>query len=232
MPVPRILILSGGVAHDYATTTPMLVDILAEGGLAVETTDRLADLARPDLSAFDALILNCVRWSTEWEPGPDGPYRLGERERTTVMGFLARGKGLMALHAACICFDDWPEYREILGGYWEWNVSGHGPYQPGWEMTIVEGAHPVTQGVTDFVIHDELYHTLTLTRPVQVLMTALWDGHPHPMAWVTDYHGARVHFDALGHGPETFQSEPFRRLLRHGARWVAGPMSAVTRPTG
>ena len=224
MPDSRILILSGGVAHDYATTTRLLAELLSEEGMTVETTDRLADLARPDLDDFDALLLNCVRWSTEWEPGPDGPYRLGERERDAVLKFLSQGKGLMALHAACICFDDWPEYREILGGYWEWKVSGHGPYQPGWEMAVVEDAHPITQGVTDFSIHDEPYHTLTLTRPVQVLMTTSGEAHPQPMAWVTDYHGARVHFNALGHGPETFQSEPFQRLLFQGARWVAGSM--------
>lgn len=222
MPDARVLILCGGVAHDYATTTPMLSHLLTQEGFVVETTDRVADLVRPDLNSFDALILNCVRWSTEWAPGPDGPYRLGERKRDAVLAFLAQGKGLMALHAACICFDDWPEYREILGGGWEWGVSGHGPYQPGWELTVAAGMHPITQGVADFSIHDELYHTLTVTRPVQVLMTAPWEGRPQPMAWVTDYHGARIHFNALGHGPESFQSEPFRRLLNHRSRWVVG----------
>lgn len=222
MPDSRILILSGGVAHDYATTTPMLSQLLTQEGFVAETTDRLADLARPDLDDFDALILNCVRWSTEWEPGPDGPYRLGQRESDAVLAFLARGNGLMALHAACICFDDWPAYREIIGGFWAWKVSGHGPYQAGWEMTVVDGAHPITQGVTDFAIHDELYHSLTLTRPVHVLMTSCREGRPQPMAWATDYHGARVHFNALGHGPESFQCESFRRMLCQGARWVAG----------
>ncbi|MBI4553950.1 MAG: ThuA domain-containing protein [Candidatus Latescibacteria bacterium] len=218
----RTLILSGGVAHDYATTSPMLVDILSEAGIVAEMTDKLADLARPDLHEFDVLTLNCVRWPTEWATGPDGPYQLGEAERRTVLDFLASGNGLVALHAATINFDDWPAYREIVGGYWEWNVTGHGPYQPGWAMHIVDREHPITRDIEDFSIHDELYHTLTITRHVHTLMTTLWDGRLQPMAWTTTYGPARVHYNALGHGPDTFRCEPFRRMLQQGVRWAAG----------
>jgi type 1 glutamine amidotransferase len=218
----RTLILSGGVAHDYGATTPMLASILREDGVIIETTDRLSDLAAPALHTFDALALNCVRWSKEWAPGPDGPYRFDEAQRRNILDFLARGKGLVALHAASICFDDWPEYRNILGGCWEWNVAGHAPYQPGWAMHIVDPTHPITGGLEDFTLHDELYHSLTITRPVHPLLTTLWDGRLQPMAWVCSYHGARVHYNALGHGTETFSSEPFRKMLKQGVRWAAG----------
>ena len=29
----------------------------------------------------------------------------------------------MAIHAATICFDEWPEYPNILGATWEWGIA-------------------------------------------------------------------------------------------------------------
>ena len=216
------LILSGGVAHDYAVTSPMLATILQHGGITAEITERLHDLTEARLHDFDVLILNCVRWSAEWSDGPDGVYRFGDDARRNVIDFLESGKGLVALHAATINFDDWPAYRDILGGCWEWEHAGHGPYQPGWMMHIVDRAHPITQGIDDFEIHDELYHTLTLTRHVHTLMTTLWNGKLHPMAWTTSYGPARIHYNALGHGLETFRHPSFQQMLKQGVLWAAG----------
>jgi type 1 glutamine amidotransferase len=137
------------------------------------------------------------------------------------LNFLASGKGLVSLHAAAINFDTWPEYAQMMGGIWEWGKAGHGPYRPGWWMSIVDPHHPITEGIDDFEIHDELYHTLTITRLVHPLLMTLWDGKLQPMAWVTDYGTARIHYNALGHGPETFRCEPFREMLRRGVLWAA-----------
>lgn len=216
------LILSGGVAHDFAATSRSLADTLRRGGIASEITERLGDLADARLHDFDALILNCVRWSKEGAEGPDGAYHLGEDARRNVLRFLTSGKGLVALHAAVINFDDWTEYRDILGAYWVWDTSGHGPYRPGWKMRIADRAHPITQGIDDFEIHDELYHSLRMVRPVHTLMTAAWEGQTQPMAWTARYGPARIHYNALGHGPETFQNPSFQRMLRQGVLWATG----------
>jgi len=78
---------------------------------------------------YQMLTLNCVRWTRENSPGfgPEGRFTLSEEARNGILDFLAHGRGLLALHCATICFDDWPEYRRILGAYWEWGVSGHAP---------------------------------------------------------------------------------------------------------
>ena len=218
----QALVLSGGVAHDFEETSARLVDVLVEVGVRCDVDEEVSSLARPGLANYDLVVLNCVRWSCAQNPNwREWEYRISEAEQDGLLGFLRQGKGLMALHAATINFDAWPEYAEVLGGRWEWEQTGHGPYQPGWRVHVVDREHPITRGVDDFEIHDELYHTLTITRHVHVLMTCLWGGRLQPMAWVQNYGGARVHYNALGHGVETFENPSFRKLLQQGALWTA-----------
>jgi len=146
---------------------------------------------------------------------------MSSEQQEGILRFLKSGKGIMALHAAIINFDTWPEYREILGGYWKWEDSSHGPYQSGYEMYIVNQHHPITRGVGDFEIYDELYHTLHITKLIHLLVMTLWEERIQPIVWTTKYVSARIYYNALGHGVESFQCEEFQQLLLKGALWVS-----------
>lgn len=213
----KVLVLSGGLYHPYERTTPRLVEHLnASGKMAAIATDELAALVWDNLQDYDVLALNCVRcWSGEKVATPE-PVKDG------ILRHVEAGKGLVAIHAAALNFEDWRDYRNIIGGFWEQGKSSHGPYEPGIEIKIVNPDHPITRGVTDFTVHDELYHTLTMTAHVRVLMTTLWEGKIQPMGWTHAYGPARIHYNALGHGVETLQSAELMRLYLQGVLWAAG----------
>ena len=59
-------------------------------------------------------------WATEATP----------MVRQAIREHLPAGRPLLGLHAASICFDDWPEWADLLGGAWQWEPSGHGPVAP------------------------------------------------------------------------------------------------------
>ncbi len=59
----RNMILSGGVAHDYSTTSPILAEVLHESGIESEIHEDFTVLEDGSLSDFDMLTLNCVRWT-------------------------------------------------------------------------------------------------------------------------------------------------------------------------
>jgi len=218
----RNLILSGGVAHDYKTTSALLAEVLGTACIESEVTEDLNILKNPHLLDFDVLTLNCVRWSCRQTPDwKEWAFEIDSEQQVGLLNFLKAGKGLMAIHAAIINFDTWPQYGQILGGYWEWGKSSHGPYQPGYKMHIVDRQHSITRGVEDFEIHDELYHTLHMTKPVHVLITTFWETKIQPIAWTTEYGPARIHYNALGHGPQSFRCEPFQRLLQQGVLWAS-----------
>lgn len=216
------MILSGGVAHDYEATSNMLSRILGRVNIESEITEDISFLESSELRRFSLLTLNCVRWSCRQTPNwKDWAFVVSSEQQKGMLRFLEDGKGLMALHAAIISFDTWPGYREILGGYWKWGESSHGPYQGGYKMCIVDRHHPITMSVGDFEVHDELYHTLHITKPVHLLVMTLWEERIQPIAWTTECGSARIYYNALGHGVESFQCEEFQQLLLRGALWVS-----------
>jgi type 1 glutamine amidotransferase len=216
MPEPvRTLLLSGGPHHPFDRTSPAIADMLhGAGKFAVSVTTDVGELNAERLAALDLLAINACL--------PVGHYpSLTTQQKQAILRFVEDGKGLFSIHSGAIVFNDWPEFTRIVGGFWEDGRSAHGPYQPGYEIHVVDGGHPVTRGIADFEIHDELYHTLTMTAHVHVLMTAFCDGRIHPTAWTREVGRARVHYNALGHGWETFENETFRELLLRGFLWTA-----------
>lgn len=224
----RNLILSGGAAHDYDRTSAELANLLRDVQVESEILTDLGRLADRSLMHFDLLTINCARWTCtqsqvkqEWRD--NWAFDLPEAGRQNLLAFLSARKGLLALHAATLCFDDWPEYREILGAWWAWGRSGHAPLG-NHAMHVRTGAHPITRGIHDFIVHDELYTDPCLQDSVFPLIEAEWEGARHPILWVRGYGSARVCYNALGHGPEAFEHPVNRAVLRRCAHWLLGQL--------
>jgi type 1 glutamine amidotransferase len=218
----KALVLSGGVAHPYEATSGQLGKILAVAGFETTVTEDPDILASTDMKEFDLLVMNCVRWTCdqtpEWAEG--WRYHIPQGNRDGILRHLESGKGLLTLHGATICFDDWPEFRKIMGAWWEWGSSGHAPY--GQHEMKVKGKHPIVEGIPDFVISDELYTDPQILETIDPLITAEWDGREHPILWVRNYGGGRVCYCALGHDEKSFENEWFRKIIQRGAIWAAG----------
>ena len=221
--MPRNLILSGGVAHDYARTSLALEAALGEVGIRSEIHEELGVVEDGSLHGFDMLTLNCARWTCAQNPEWRDQWRfeLSLPARRELLRFLGAGRGLLALHCATLCFDDWPEYPRVLGAWWEWGHSSHAPLQEH-AIEIVSPTHPITRGFADFVIHDELYTRPRVLDGVEPLAQGTWEGAAHPILWAREYGRARVCYNALGHDLDAFEHPTNRTLLQRGALWVLG----------
>jgi len=221
----RNLILSGGVAHDYATTSAMLADIVAEAGFESEIREDFDVVEDGSILAFDIVTLNCVRWTCsqkEVHPSWRAKWRfeLSDAARRGFSDFLSRGKGLLAIHAAAICFDEWAEYPRILGGKWEWGISAHTPVQEN-RVEVLPTGHPIVEGLADFEIEDELYTDVAIAPSSRILIEADWEGRKHPLVWLNGYGKSRVCYNGFGHGAEAFRCPENRMLLQRSALWIA-----------
>ena len=216
------LILSGGVAHDYVATSAIAADILDAVGIRSEVHEDFR-LVESVILDFDIVTLNCARWTCRENPDWHAAwhFELSEGTRTALLAFLRQGGGLLALHAAPICFDDWPAYRQILGAWWEWGHSGHAPYGQH-DIAVRTDKHPVVRGVNNFITKDEVYGFLRSADRIDALATTEWEGVNHPLLWVREYASGKVLYNALGHGVESFENPTFRLLLQRGALWAAG----------
>jgi type 1 glutamine amidotransferase len=127
------------------------------------------------------------------------------------------------LHAASNSLDDLPEWREWIGGHW---VNGRSTHPPIGQATAqISAEHPVTAGLSDFTLFDEMYSHQYVAPESEVLVSHTYDDQTHPLVWATESDGRRALYDALGHDVRSFASAGRRELLRREVRWLLGGAS-------
>ena len=146
-------------------------------------------------------------------------FSLSAGARRTLGEFVAQGGSLLAMHTAAICFDDWPAWREIVGGAWDWQRSSHPPLGP-MTVHVCGGDHPIVAGLADFEIVDECYGFLDRMPDVISLMTSSHGGADHPLIWARRFGRGRVVYDALGHDARSYANPTHAEILRRAARWL------------
>ena len=217
------LILSGGVTHDFPALNAELSRLLAEIDVTATVTEDFEGALR-HLDGIDLLVVNMLRWTmqveryaryrAEWglSPSPNA--------RRAITRFVAGGRPLLALHAATICLDDWPEWQSIIGARWVWEQSGHPPFGP-ITVTVDPDRHPIVAGLPDeFELEDEAYGFLDLLPDIVPLVAAQHGGATHPLVWARTFGDGRVVHNALGHAPASYAVPEQRRLTKQSVRWL------------
>jgi uncharacterized protein len=228
-PAARAVIVSGGVAHDFPATSAELVRVLAEAGLRAtvegDVEAVLTGLGAPG-EQRPLLVLDLLRWTMHVERylhlRDEWSISLSEDARAGLRGHVHSGGGLLAMHGASICFDDWPEWRDLLGGVWDWDRSTHPPLDGPVTVAVATDRHPIVAGVGDFEIVDEVYGFLDRTDDVVGLMSSPHGGTDHPLLWARTVGSGRVVYDALGHHVPSYAVPEHRQIVRRAARWAAG----------
>jgi type 1 glutamine amidotransferase len=226
--MPRNVILTGGHTHPFATSAPALASLLAEHGIeSVVEFDPEAGIAQVAKLCPALLTVYALRWTMR-QGGKYEPFRerwgmsLSPQARAEVAAHRARGGGILALHTAIICFDDWADWNDILGGGWEWGQSGHPPYGPV-ETRLDVPDHPLLAGLPPFGLDDEAYGNLNLDPRVRPLMhVKAIDGAWQPALWTHGSDKARVVVDTLGHDAGAFAHVVHRRIVARAALWASG----------
>lgn len=234
----RVHVITGGptYAHDFTGsegTGTALATMIAEAGHDVLCTD---DVEAGLLASGDAdvVVINALRWrmlADRYRPWRDEwAYSPSAEARRAMFEFVRTGGGLIASHTAVICFDDWHEWGDLLGGSWVWEVSSHPAPQPV-AARLSASHHPVLQGVSALELVDEVYGDLRIGDDVTVLATAQrYEGDDdQPVVWTHSLGAGRVVVDGFGHDAASLQSPEHRRLLLNAVAWCAhhrGPVAS------
>jgi type 1 glutamine amidotransferase len=230
----RAVVLSGGLTHDFPATTACLVGLLEPEGFAVEVHEGVGgvDDALLALPGADLLVVNALRWTMRGPGVPERYRSQAETEgaspspeaRAAFDAHLAAGGGVLGMHTAALCFDDWPAWGAALGAAWVWGRSQHPPLGPPVDVDVV-GDHPVVDGLGDFTVVDEVYGDMDLAPDLRPLLAAPQpdgDARRMPLLWAREHGGARVAYDALGHHPPSYAVPEHAEMVRRAALWAAG----------
>ena len=211
----RIVILLGGMWHDFDGFAGAMRVLLEPQDYTVEPTYDLDVLARLDRAPVD-LILSYTSLSRHREGYNDtGPDRLTDVQVSGLAAWLRGGGALLAAHSATVLGESNPLLGELIGGTF---VS----HPPQFSFTVypLYREHPITAGVKAFTVHDEFY-IQRYDAAVDVHMLALDRGVAHPMLWSKHEGQGRVAHVALGHGPDVWNLAPYRQLMSQTVQWLA-----------
>jgi hypothetical protein len=155
---------------------------------------------------------------------------ISAKRRENFVKLLERGVGVVALHHSIGAFQDWNEYRRIIGAkfYLKETEENGVKYEVGsykhdvdFKVYVKDSEHPITNGISDFLIHDETYKKCVFEQDNRVLLTTDHPTSDEPLCWVRNYAKARVCYIQIGHGPGVYDDTNYQRLVLQAIKWCA-----------
>ena len=215
----NILIFSGQNNHEWQKTTPLLVRIYEQSSLFnISVTEKPDTLSYDDLKDFDVVVSN-------WNTWPDNEMRISKEWEQDFTKFVSKGGGAVFIHAGASSFYGWDDYHNIGIGRWG-KETHHGMPAKG-KVTQFDGEHPITKGISDFYIIDELWEKAEISSEAKALASLTGidetDGHEimEKAVFVNETGKGRSFYTLLGHDERALLNSGLQTLILRGTLWTA-----------
>ncbi len=152
----------------------------------------------------------------------DMVQKISKEEKAGIEKLVSEGIGLVFLHHSIVSYQDWDFYFHLLGGRYLEQGENKSNYKHDvhFNAEVLDGNHPVTKGLVDFQVYDEIYGNIMVGRDVHSLLET---DHPlsmNPLAWSRIQDSSKIIYIQPGHGPEIFSLPSYRQLLHQSIDWV------------
>jgi type 1 glutamine amidotransferase len=214
------------VSHAMATIERLGTECgLWETTLRTDTevlTKKKLEYNAKNLNDFDAVLFYT-----------GGDLEMDGQQKFDFISFIHDdGKGFIGVHSAAITFVDWPEYGDMIGGYYDEH-----PWLTFDAPIIVEDpSFPgMQQWPRSFVLRDEIYQMRNYSRSkVRVLMRLdvskldMKNKNVHrtdgdfAVTWAKTYGKGRVYYTTLGHVEENWDKPEFQQMITKAIAWAMG----------
>jgi len=214
----QVLLIAGDdVApfHDWRDISESTREVLVESGRfdVRICEDPLILESNNALAAYDVIVFTMFNKSVP---------TITDQAKENLLDFVKGGKGFYSQHLASASFGEWEEYGKLCGRHWVMGTSGHGP-RSNFPVKIAKKDHPITEGLEDFKIFDELYAKLQGTGPIEVLVESEsdWSNQTEPLVFTSKYGQGRSVHNALGHDYKAIKNPNMKTLIVRSVEWVA-----------
>ena len=227
---PQVLYVtqSAGFAHPVLPLTEEILPAIGRqhDAFDIDITRDASILTTDILKRYDAVVFYTT-----------GELPMNADQRTTFLQFIRNGGGFVGIHSATDTFYDWPEYGELIGGYFD-----NHPWREEVSVRVEDNTHPATRHLAErFQINDEIYQFKKWSRDrVNVLMSldtqsvdttkdsVHRNDNDFALTWSHSYGEGRVFYTALGHEETVWQDDRFQRLIVNGIVWAIGDVRNTT----
>lgn len=209
----RILIVTGGHDFDRASFFRMFDSMKGISYQELKHPEANLQLGQTDPKTFDAVVFY------------DMPKTISEKEKESYYQLLKLGKGLLFLHHSLCSYQDWQEYKTIVGGKYheEKNTPQSSSFQH--EVTfpviIANKKHPVTKGLKDFNLLDEVYGNTEVLPTVKVLLNTNNSLSSQIIGWSHQMENSRIVYIQPGHDKNSYNNADYQQLIRQAIGYVS-----------
>ncbi len=171
-----------------------------------------------------------------------GELDMDASQKQDMMSFIKDdGKGFVGIHAALDTNHTWPEYGEMLGGWFDEH-----PWMTFEAPIVVEDPSfpAVRHFPAAFVKYDEIYQPKDWSRDKVNVLLSLDPSkldyannpkihradHDFPVAWSKMYGKGRVFYSTLGHTEESWQDPDIRKMYFEAIKWALRMTEGSTTP--
>jgi type 1 glutamine amidotransferase len=183
-----------------------------------------------NLDYFDALVFSSTT----------GELNLSDQQKKDMMSFIHDdGKGFVGIHAALDTNYKWPEYGEMIGGWFDQH-----PWFTFMAPIIVEDPTfpAVRHFPKEFTKRDEIYQAKAWSRDKVNVLLRLDErkldynnprvhrtDHDFAVAWSKMYGKGRVFYSTLGHTNESWDDPDIQKMYFEAIKWVLGLTEGSTK---
>jgi uncharacterized protein len=220
-PPERILYFtySAGYRHEVIPLSKAILTQLGKNSDACEVsaTEDTSEFSAENLDRYAAVMFYTT-----------GEVPMSGAEKTALLNFVRSGHGFLGVHSATDTFYTWPDYLDLIGGYF----NGH-PWHQAVTIEVVDPSNPLAAFLgNSFPFEDEIYQISDFDyRGSDVLLrldqSSVDLGKPDvhrrfygwPLAWTRSYGEGRVFYMALGHEASVWQDARYQRILTNAILW-------------
>lgn len=223
----KVAVLTGGHGFDHKTFFAMF-----DGFGDIEYKEIAL---KKDASVFDDIS----QWPYDVIVLYNMTAQITDKQKANFLALLDKGVGVLAMHHNIAAWPQWEEYPKIIGARYYLKKTQVGDktiastYKEGVEYTIrvEEGAHPITKGLSDFKVHDEVYGQCGFEPDNKYLIGTDHKMSDKNLGWVRKVRNANVCYIMPGHGTTIFSNPTYLKLIHNAIFWAAGREVPAVAPT-
>jgi type 1 glutamine amidotransferase len=213
---------SAGYRHEVIPLSQAILKQLGRNSGVFEVT------ATEDISVFTTENLDryaAVMFYTT------GELPMSDAQKAAFLDYVRSGRGFLGIHSATDTFYMWPDYLDLVGGYF----NDH-PWHQKVTIEVVDPSDPLVAFLgTSLHIEDEIYQisdfdyrgSRVLLRLDQASVDLSRSGvhrrfYGWPLAWTRSYGQGHVFYTALGHEEAVWRDHRYQQILLNAVLWTLG----------
>ena len=218
---PRLLYFthSAGYRHEVIPLSREILTRLgrASGAFEVTTSEDPSEFSSDNLARYAAVMFYT-----------SGELPMNGAQKSALLDFVRSGRGFLGVHSATDTFYKWPDYLDLIGGYFD----GH-PWHQAVTIDVADPGDSIVAFLGNSLqVRDEIYQIRDFDNQGSRVLLRLDPrsvdlgkagvhrrSYGWPLAWTRRYGEGRVFYSALGHEPSVWQDPRHQRMHANAVLW-------------